>query len=664
MKNLWGGYLVNIIKRNGLEEEFNSSKIIAAVSKANDTVPDDVKLTRHQMDVIADRVELRCQNMPDVPTIEEIQDFVEMGIMQCAAYEVAQHYMAYRYEHKKLRQLTSMDSNVLSLTEDPDIGKCRQEEISYKVAYDIAWRHLLPGFISEAQRDGLLYFHGASHFAERMICNSYIDLGKVINKSCFTSGNIQKPDKFIDACRTAAYVITHAFDIQYGNLAFSIAPLAAFLKISSNEAADESIEVSRQELSFGVRLLRDVINIETNEKEHRISTIINLNDAREENDRQSFVMLAEEFLNQEAADKQKNACYIPNRYIYILTDDNNADSLEYWSLTKTVINSMNTYPFIDLISEKYIPDSQRHKGWFSQGKVTINLVDAALSAGGDTKKFWDILDERLVTCHLALKTWHDRLLGVSSNSSAIMWQNGGLDILDCDKPIDSTLCDNSCSSLLLGIAGMNETCMVIRKESCNSEKGAKFAVKVIKHINDKLEEWASSDGVGYTIDETYDCDTIMAFTEAVRTRFGEVPGITDKRYLTGGVRSEANNNDVSGSLKKSKSIQEQMPGYSMCQLSSEVLCNGDNAGAVIKEIYDTGVSVIFENKADKCTDCGYEGRMNIVTDKKTGFLGWICPECGNTNAGRMIIQRKRAGFTKQGQALSQCELAELKENDN
>ena len=325
---------------------------------------------------------------------------------------------------------------------------------------------------------------------------------------------------------------------------------------------------------------------------------------------------------------------------------------------------MNTYPFIDLISDKYIPDSQRHKGWFSQGKVTINLVDAALSAGGDTKKFWDILDERLVTCHLALKTWHDRLLGVSSNSSAIMWQNGGLNILDCDKPIDSALCNNSRSSLLLGIAGMNETCMVIRKESCNSEKGTKFAVKVIKHVNDKLEEWASSDGVDYAIDETYDCDAIMAFTEAVRARFGEVPGITDKRYLTGGIRSAVNNNDVSRILANSQSVQKQMPGYSMCQLSSEVLCTGDNAGAIIKEIYDTGASVTFENKDDKCTDCGYEGRINIVTDKKTGILGWICPECGNTNADRMIIQRKRAGFTKQGQTLSQCELAELKENDN
>lgn len=655
---------MNIIKRNGLEEEFNSSKIIAAVSKANNTVPDDLKLTRHQMDVIADRVELRCQNMPDVPTIEEIQDFVEMGIMQCAAYEVAQHYMAYRYEHKKLRQLTSMDINVLSLTEDRDIGRCRQEEISYKVAYDIAWRHLLPGFISEAQRDGLLYFHGASHFAESMICDSYVDLGKVLTKDSFMLGGIQKPDNFIDACRMAAYVITHAFDIQYGNLAFSIAPLAAFLKIPSNEAAGENIEVSRQELSFGVRLLRDVINIETNEKGHRISTIINLNDVSEENARQSFILIAEEFLNQETADKQQNAYYIPNRYIHVLTDDNSADSLKYWSLTKTVINSMNIYPFIDLVSERYMPDDQRHKGWFSQGKVTINLVDAALSAGGDTKKFWDILDERLVTCHLALKTWHDRLLGVSSNSSAIMWQNGGLDILDCDKPIDSALCNNSHSSLLLGIAGMNETCMVIRKESCNSEKGTKFTVKVIKHVNDKLEEWASSDGVNYAIDETYDCDAIMAFTEAVRARFGEIPGITDKRYLTGGVKSAVNNNDVSRILANSQSVQKQMSGYSMCQLSSEVLCTGDNAGAIIKEIYDTGASVTFENKADKCTDCGYEGRMNIVTDKKTGVLGWICPECGNTNADRMIIQRKRAGFTKQGQALGQCELAELKENDN
>lgn len=655
---------MNIIKRNGLEEGFNSSKIIAAVSKANDTVPDDVKLTRHQMDVIADRVELRYQNMPDVPTIEEIQDFVEMGIMQCAAYEVAQHYMAYRYEHKKLRQLTNMDSNVLSLTENNNLGKCRQKEFSDKVAYDIAWRHLLPGFISEAQEDGLLYFHGASHFAESMICDSYIDLGKVFNKGCFISGGIQKPDNFVDACRVTAYVIVHAFDIQYGNLAFSIAPLAAFLRAQGNEAGKDS-ETLQKELSFGVRLLRDIINIETNEKGHKISTVINLNDADEENDRQSFIMMTEEFLNQEAADKQKNMSYIPNRYIYILTDDNNANGSNYWHLTETVMNITNIHPFIDLISEKQIANSQTHKGWFSQGKATINLVDVALSAGGDTKKFWDILDKRLTTCHLALKTWHDRLLGVSSNSSSIMWQNGGLDVLDCDKPIDNVLCDSSHSSLLLGIAGMNETCMVIRKEGCNGEKGMKFAVKIIKHINDRLEEWTISDNIGYKIAETYDCDTVTAFTEALKVRFGEVPGITDKGYITGGVRgAAANDDDVSEALARCKLIQEQIPVHSMYQLDSEVLCNGDNSNAIIKEIYDMGISVTFDNKADKCTDCGYEGRMNIVTDKKTGILGWICPECGNTDTNRMIIQRKRASFTEQGQTLSQCELAELRENDN
>ena len=701
---------MRIIKRSGAEVDFDISKIIAAIYKANAVVGEDDKLKKSQVDRIANTVENQCMSMNRAMSVEEIQDMVEDGIMRENAYEVARKYITYRYVQSIKRKNNTTDDKILSLIEcdneevkqensnkNPTVASVQRDYMAGEVSKDLTERILLDSEVVEAHKAGILHFHDADYFAQHMHNCDLVNLEDMLQNGTVISGTfIEKPHSFSTACNIATQIIAQVASSQYGGQSISLTHLAPFVDVSrkkirdeieaemyglnvSNERKEEIVENRlRKEITKGVQTIQyQVVTLmTTNGQAPFITVFMYLNEAKNEQEKEDLALVIEEMIRQRYQGvKNESGVWVTPAFpklIYVLEEDNVRPGSRYYHLTKLAAKCTAKRLVPDYVSEKkmfeykidkngngncytpmgcrsfltpYVDENGKPKyyGRFNQGVVTINLVDVALSSGGDTTKFWDIFDERLELCHRALRARHERLKGTPSDVAPILWQYGALGRLKKGEPIDKLLYGGY-STISLGYAGLYECVKYMTGKSHTDDAAKPFALSVMQRMNDKCNEWKKAENIDYSPYGTPLESTTYKFAKALQKRFGIIEGITDKNYITNSYHVHVSEDiDAFTKLKFESEFQKLSPGGAISYV--EVPNMQDNLEAVMSLlgfIYDNIMYAELNTKSDYCQECGYDGEIKIVKDK--GKLLWKCPKCGNTDQSKLNVARRTCGY--------------------
>ncbi len=720
---------MKIIKRNGSEAVFDISKIIAAVTKANNVVASNQRLTKEQITAIADDVAQECQSRNHAMNVEEIQDLVEDAIMQTKAYEVARKYITYRYVQSLRRTHNTTDDRILSLIEcnneevkqenankNPTVNSVQRDYMAGEVSKDLTMRMLLPAEIVKAHEDGIIHFHDADYYAQHMHNCDLVNLDDMLQNGTVISGTlIEKPHSFSTACNIATQIIAQVASNQYGGQSISLTHLAPFVDISrkkirrdteaemkelgidpGEEKLSQIVEARlREEIKRGVQTIQyQVVTLmTTNGQAPFITVFMYLNEAGENQRLKSdLAIIVEEMLRQryQGVKNEKGVWITPAfpKLIYVPEDDNIREGTPYFYLTKLAAKCTAKRMVPDYISEKkmkeyklskgetegngdvftcmgcrsfltpdrsgtgwnnvanaknYVPGKPKYYGRFNQGVVTINLPDVALSSGGEPDKFWKIFDERLELCHRALQYRHNRLKGTLSDAAPILWQYGALARLKKGEPIDKLLYGGY-STISLGYAGLYECCKYMTGKSHTDPAAKPFALSVMQHMNDKCNEWKNAENIDYSLYGTPLESTTYKFAKCLQKRFGIVPGITDRNYITNSYHVHVTEQiDAFTKLKFESEFQRLSPGGAISYV--EVPNMQDNLEAVIKVmqfIYDNIMYAELNTKSDYCQVCGYDGEIKIVEDD--GKLVWECPHCHNRDQSKLNVARRTCGY--------------------
>ena len=702
---------MKIIKRNGSEVPFDITKIITAVTKASDSVGGKSRLTREQINQIADDVTEQCQALSRAVSVEEIQDMVENKLMDMKAHDIARHYITYRYIQSLKRQTNTTDERILSLIEcqneevkqenankNPTVNSVQRDYMAGEISKDLTARLLLDPEIVKAHQEGLIHFHDSDYFAQHMHNCDLVNLEDMLQNGTVISGTyIEKPHSFSTACNIATQIIAQVASNQYGGQSISLTHLAPFVDVSRRKIANE-VEVEMEGLDVSAerkkeiveRRLRNEINrgvqtiqyqvvtlMTTNGQAPFITVFMYLGEARNAQEKADLAIIIEETIRQRYQGvKNEAGVWITPAFpklIYVLEEDNIRPGTPYYYLTELAAKCTAKRMVPDYISEKkmlelkvdkngeghcytcmgcrsfltpYVdPETGKPKyyGRFNQGVVTINLVDVALSSGGNFDKFWRIFDERLDLCHRALQARHKRLLGTPSDAAPILWQYGALARLKKGEKIDKLLFGGY-STISLGYAGLYE-CVKYMTGKSHTDAGAKpFALSVMQHMNDKCNEWKKAENMDYSLYGTPLESTTYKFAKCLQKRFGIVPGITDKNYITNSYHVHVSEPiDAFTKLKFESEFQKLSPGGAISYV--EVPNMQDNLEAVmsvLQFIYDNIMYAELNTKSDYCQCCGYDGEIRIVEDD--GKLVWECPKCGNRDQNKLNVARRTCGY--------------------
>ena len=702
---------MKIIKRSGMEVEFDRSKIIAAVKRANNSVVEGEKVSDEQVEKIAENVETICEGMNRALNVEEIQDLVENQIMNQKAFRLASNYITYRYKRALVRKSNSTDKQILSLLEcnneeviqensnkNPTVNSVQRDYMAGEVSKHITRRFLLPQKIVDAHEAGIIHFHDSDYFAQHMHNCCLVNLEDMLqNGTVISDVMIEKPKSFSTACNIATQAVAQIASSQYGGQSITLSHLVPFVEISRQkyrrdvraEFEVEGMEIDeqkineiaemrvRKEVKQGVQVIQyQVITLmTTNGQAPFVTVFMYLDEVEEGPARDDLAMIIEEMLNQRILGvKNEKGVYITPAFpklIYVLEEDNIHEDSKYWYLTKLAaqctakrmvpdyisakvmreLKNGEVYPCMGCRSFLTVEDSQRnadgsHKfyGRFNQGVVTINLVDVACSSNGDMDKFWDILEERLELCHRALRCRHERLKGAVSDVAPILWQHGALARLKKGEKIDKLLYDGY-STISLGYAGLYEMCVRMTGKSHTSDEGKEFALKVMQKLNDKCNEWKAAENISYSVYGTPMESTTYKFAKCLQKRFGIIPGVTDKNYITNSYHVHVTEEiDAFSKLAFESEFQKLSPGGAISYI--EVPNMQDNIPAVLsvmKFIYNNIMYAELNTKSDYCECCGYDGEIQIKEDE-SGKLIWECPNCGNTDQDHMFVARRTCGY--------------------
>ena len=576
---------MRIIKRSGAEVDFDISKIISAIYKANAVVGEDDKLKKAQVDRIANTVENQCMSMNRAMSVEEIQDMVEDGIMRENAYEVARRYITYRYVQSIKRKQNTTDDKILALIEcdneevkqensnkNPTVASVQRDYMAGEVSKDLTERILLDTEVVEAHKTGILHFHDADYFAQHMHNCDLVNLEDMLQNGTVISGTfIEKPHSFSTACNIATQIIAQVASSQYGGQSISLTHLAPFVDISRQKIRDEveaemyglNVSTERKEEIIEKRLRREITKgvqtiqyqvvtlMTTNGQAPFITVFMYLNEAKDEREKEDLALIIEEMIRQRYQGvKNEDGVWVTPAFpklIYVLEEDNIRPGTRYYHLTKLAAKCTAKRLVPDYVSEKkmfeykvdkngngncytpmgcrsfltpYVDENGKPKyyGRFNQGVVTINLVDVALSSGGDTTKFWNIFEERLELCHRALKARHERLKGTPSDVAPILWQHGALSRLKKGEPIDKLLYGGY-STISLGYAGLYECVKYMTGKSHTDDVAKPFALSVMQKMNDKCNEWKQAENIDYSPYGTPLESTTYKFAKSLQKRF-------------------------------------------------------------------------------------------------------------------------------------------------
>ena len=704
---------MKIIKRNGSEAVFDISKIIAAITKANNVVDSTQRLTKEQILSMADQVQEQCLSRGHAMNVEEIQDLVEDALMASGAYEVSRRYITYRYVQGIKRTNNTTDDRILSLIEcnneevkqenankNPTVNSVQRDYMAGEVSKDLTMRMLLPEDIVKAHEEGIIHFHDADYYAQHMHNCDLVDLNDMLQNGTVISGTlIEKPHSFSTACNIATQIIAQVASNQYGGQSISLTHLAPFVDVSrkkirrDTEAEMRELGIDpgeeklskivedrlREEIKRGVQTIQyQVVTLmTTNGQAPFITVFMYLNEAGDNQRlKADLAIIIEEMLRQRYQGvKNEEGVWITPAFpklIYVLEEDNIREGTPYFYLTKLAAKCTAKRMVPDYISEKkmleykvdkngeghcytcmgcrsfltpYVDENGKPKyyGRFNQGVVTINLVDIALSSGGDFDKFWQIFDERLALCHKALMCRHNRLKGTLSDAAPILWQYGALARLQKGEPIDKLLYGGY-STISLGYAGLYECCKYMTGRSHTDPAAKPFALNVMQHMNDACKGWKAQHNIDFSLYGTPLESTTYKFAKCLQKRFGVVEGITDHGYITNSyhvnVREEI---DAFTKLKFESEFQQLSPGGAISYV--EVPNMQDNLEAVIavmQFIYDNIMYAELNTKSDYCQVCGYDGEIKIVEDD--GKLVWECPHCHNRDQSKLNVARRTCGY--------------------
>ena len=581
---------------------------------------------------------------------------------------------------------------------NPTVNSVQRDYMAGEISKDLTARLLLDPEIVKAHQEGLIHFHDSDYFAQHMHNCDLINLDDMLQNGTVISGTyIEKPHSFSTACNIATQIIAQVASNQYGGQSISLTHLAPFVDVSRKkiaaevEAEMEGLDVSaerkreiverrlRNEINRGVQTIQyQVVTLmTTNGQAPFITVFMYLGEARNAQEKADLAIIIEETIRQRYQGvKNEAGVWITPAFpklIYVLEEDNIRPGTPYYYLTELAAKCTAKRMVPDYISEKkmlelkvdkngeghcytcmgcrsfltpYVdPETGKPKyyGRFNQGVVTINLVDVALSSGGNFEKFWKIFDERLALCHKALQARHQRLMGTPSDAAPILWQYGALARLKKGEKIDKLLFGGY-STISLGYAGLYE-CVKYMTGKSHTDAGAKpFALSVMQHMNDKCTEWKKAENMDYSLYGTPLESTTYKFAKCLQKRFGIVPGITDKNYITNSYHVHVSEHiDAFTKLKFESEFQKLSPGGAISYV--EVPNMQDNLEAVISVlqfIYDNIMYAELNTKSDYCQCCGYDGEIKIVEDD--GKLVWECPKCGNRDQNKLNVARRTCGY--------------------
>ena len=581
---------------------------------------------------------------------------------------------------------------------NPTVNSVQRDYMAGEISKDLTARLLLDPEIVKAHQEGLIHFHDSDYFAQHMHNCDLVNLDDMLQNGTVISGTyIEKPHSFSTACNIATQIIAQVASNQYGGQSISLTHLAPFVDVSRKkiaaevEAEMEGLDVSderkreiverrlRSEINRGVQTIQyQVVTLmTTNGQAPFITVFMYLGEARNAQEKADLAIIIEETIRQRYQGvKNEAGVWITPAFpklIYVLEEDNIRPGTPYYYLTELAAKCTAKRMVPDYISEKkmlelkvdkngeghcytcmgcrsfltpYVdPETGKPKyyGRFNQGVVTINLVDVALSSGGNFEKFWKIFDERLALCHKALQARHQRLMGTPSDAAPILWQYGALARLKKGEKIDKLLFGGY-STISLGYAGLYE-CVKYMTGKSHTDAGAKpFALSVMQHMNDKCNAWKKAENIDYSLYGTPLESTTYKFAKCLQKRFGIVPGITDKNYITNSYHVHVSEQiDAFTKLKFESDFQRLSPGGAISYV--EVPNMQDNLEAVmsvLQFIYDNIMYAELNTKSDYCQCCGYDGEIKIVEDD--GKLVWECPKCGNRDQNKLNVARRTCGY--------------------
>ncbi len=713
---------MKIIKRSGAEADYDITKIIGAVQKANESVPEAERMSQEQILQISENVRATCEEMNRALNVEEIQDLVENQIMNLRSFDVARNYITYRYRRALVRKSNSTDEQILSLIEcnneevkqensnkNPTVNSVQRDYMAGEVSKDITKRFLLPQDVTEAHEQGLIHFHDADYFAQHMHNCCLVNLEDMLqNGTVISETMIERPNSFATACNIATQSIAQIASAQYGGQSISLAHLAPFVQVSRDkyrkkvreEFSAEGLDLDdekinhiaemrvRDEIKQGVQMIQyQVISLMTTNGQAPFVTIfMYLDEVPEGQLRDDLAMVIEEVLRQRIQGvKNERGVYVTPAFpklVYALEEDNIHEDSKYFYLTRIAAECTAKRMVPDYISEKimlrlkkgdvytcmgcrsfltpdrfteagvgnianagnYVPGQHKYYGRFNQGVVTLNLVDVACSSGGDMDRFWKIMDERLDLCYRALMCRHERLKGTPSDVAPILWQHGALARLAPGEKIDPLLY-NGYSTISLGYAGLCECTRYMTGKSHTDEEATPFALKVMRYLNDACARWKQETNIDFSVYGTPLESTTYKFAKCLQARFGIIPGVTDKNYITNSYHVHVTEPiDAFSKLKFEAQFQELSPGGAISYVEVPDMQNNIEAVlSVMKFIYDNIMYAELNTKSDYCQVCGFGGEIRVVSDEH-GKLVWECPNCGNRDQTKMNVARRTCGY--------------------
>lgn len=581
---------------------------------------------------------------------------------------------------------------------NPVINSTQRDYMAGEVSKDLTRRLLLPEDIVHAHEDGIIHFHDSDYYAQKEHNCDLINLEDMLqNGTVISETMIEKPHSFFTACNVTTQIVAQVASNQYGGQSFTLSHLAPFVDISrqkireavieerkeTGESMDEEIIAKivnrrlKEEIKSGIQTIQyQLITLMTcNGQAPFVTMFMYLDEVEKGPLRDDLAMIIEEVLCQrmQGVKNEKGVWITPAfpKLIYVLDEDNIHENSPYYYLTELSAKCTAKRMVPDYISAKKMKEYKggdvypcmgcrsfltedkeglgengKHKyyGRFNQGVVTINLVDVACSSDGDMEKFWEILDERLELCHRALRLRHERLLGTVSDVAPILWQYGALARLKKGETIDKLLFNNY-STISLGYAGLYEMCVRMLGVSHTTEQGREFSLKVMEKLNDSCKKWREAENISYSVYGTPMESTTYKFAKALKKRFGEIPGVTDKNYITNSYHVHVSEKiDAFSKLSFEADFQKLSPGGAISYVEVPNLQNNIPAVlSLMKFIYENIMYAELNTKSDYCCACGYDGEIQIIEDSY-GKLQWRCPNCGNTNQDLLSVARRTCGY--------------------
>ena len=699
---------MKIIRRSGIEDEFNPQKIEDAIRKANNSVPLVERLSeKHILRIVEDVVE-ECEGLMHSPSVEEVQDMVENQIMGMRAFHVAHNYITYRFRRALVRKSNSTDEQILSLLEcnneevkqensnkNPTVNSVQRDYMAGEVSKDITKRFLLDQDIVEAHEKGIIHFHDADYFAQHMHNCCLVNLEDMLqNGTVISETMIETPKSFATACNIATQAIAQIASSQYGGQSISLSHLAPFVDVSRqkirkdvreeleeagihpdeptvNKIAEKRV---RNEVRQGVQIIQYQVTtlMTTNGQAPFITVFMYLGEVEDGPLKEDLAMVIEETLHLRIRGvKNEKGVYITPAFpklIYVLEEDNVREGTRYFELTKLAAQCTAKRMVPDYISEKimrqlkkgycypcmgcrsfltvYHDEDGKEKfyGRFNQGVVTLNLVDVACSSNKNMDKFWEILDERLELCYRALMTRHNRLKGTRSDVAPILWQNGALARLKKGEKIDKLLY-NGYSTISLGYAGLCECTRYMKGVSHTEPNGTEFALQVMRRLNDACARWKAKENIDFSLYGTPLESTTYKFANCLQKRFGVIEGVTDRNYITNSYHVHVTEEiDAFEKLRFEAQFQELSPGGAISYV--EVPNMQDNLDAVISVMQYIYDNIMYAELNTKSDFCMECGYNGEIQiiTDSNGKLIWECPNCGNKDQDKMNVARRTCGY--------------------